>query len=79
MNLIKYIRNKNECPECNHDLVKNPKSHEIYCNHCGLLVLDDFPVTNHLIDIGLSYETPDMNAVEDLVYVGTVDGVRRYI
>ena len=51
MNTIKYLKNKNRCPICNSRLIKN--NGEIYCSHCGLLVLDFYPVTSEAIDNAL--------------------------
>ena len=78
MNIIKYLYDKNSCPECHHDLVKDTKSHEIYCSHCGFLVLDDYPITDEMIDFGLSFET-STEIDDDLKYIGTMDGIRRYL
>ena len=49
MNTIKYLENKNQCPICNSPLIKDKG--EIYCSHCGLLVLDYYsaPTASELL------------------------------
>lgn len=78
MNLIKYLKNKEKCPECHKPLIKT-MDNEIYCSHCGLLVLDDYPNTNRLINYGISLENRKKYRNTDLKYIGTRNGTRRYL
>ena len=52
MNVIKYLRWKDVCPECGSKLYKD-MNNEIACIKCGLLVLDYYPVTPENIDNAL--------------------------
>ena len=54
MNTIKYLENKNQCPICNSPLIKDKG--EIYCSHCGLLVLDYYSITSEYINNTLHLE-----------------------
>lgn len=58
LNLIKYlpVDKKEICPICNHQLKRDYPANEIYCSHCGMLFLSYAPMTNRLIDIGLSFD-----------------------
>lgn len=58
MNIIKYLpnQNKSKCIECNYPLIKDIKSHEIYCSHCGMVFLDFSPMTKELLNYALKYD-----------------------
>lgn len=80
MNTIKYLKYKTVCPCCQHKLYKN-NNNEIYCIKCGLLVLDNYPVTQKGIDNALKLAKLQKHkpVKQDLKYVGTFNGKRRYI
>ena len=52
MNIIKYLRWKDVCPECGSKLYKD-MNNEIACIKCGLLVLDYYPNKRKYIDNAL--------------------------
>lgn len=80
MNIIKYLKIKTHCPICNSNFIKNG-SGEIFCETCGLLVLDNYPVTSTGIDNALKLAKLQKHkpVKQDLKYVGTFNGKRRYI
>lgn len=56
MNIIKYLPNKykSKCIECKAPLIKDIKTHEIYCSKCGNIYLDYAPMTSEIIDYAMS-------------------------
>lgn len=56
MNIIKYLptKYKSKCIECENPLIKDIKTHEIYCSQCGLILLDYTAITSEIIDYAMS-------------------------
>ena len=58
MNLIKYMptKYKKKCIECHSPLIKDIRTHEIFCSNCGMIFIDFSPMTRELLDYGVKLD-----------------------
>lgn len=50
MDYLKYLQNKHYCPICNHQLINDFRTDEIYCSYCGLVLFDYTPISSQQLN-----------------------------